>query len=233
MDRDHLFLHEEILLLVLNDEKGSFHWKTYLPALGGAIAAELLMGGRIEVESTKKKLVNLLDTKSLGDPVLDEALEKIQTAKRRASLSNWVQRFARISKLQHKIAAGLCRRGIIKEDEDQILLFFRRKIYPQVDSRPEQAMVERMRRAIFGDSSQLDPRTVILISLAKSADLLGIPFEKWQLKDRKDRIKKIVKGEILGEATKAAVEATQAAVFVAAILPAVTAATASAARSGR
>jgi hypothetical protein len=233
IDSSNLHLHEEILLLALNDEKGSFHWKTYLPALGGAVAAELLTRRRIEVEETKKKLVNLLDDHPFGEPVLDEALEKIKTTKKRASLTNWVLRFSRISKLQHKVAMGLCRRGIIKEDEEQILVLFRRRIYPPVDSRPERAVVERLRRAIFGDTQELDSRTVILISLAKSADLLSIPFEKRQLKERKERINQIVKGQLLGEATKAAVDAAAAAVMVAAILPAVTAATVTAARSGR
>ena len=45
-----LHLHEEIVLLALNDETGAFHWKTYLPAIAGAVVAELMLQGRIEVE---------------------------------------------------------------------------------------------------------------------------------------------------------------------------------------
>lgn len=226
----NLYLHQEIVLLALHDEKGTFHWKTYLPAVAGAIVAELMLHGRIEVEDTKKKLVNVLSDEPFGDQALDEALEKIATTKRRGSLQAWVQRIARLSKLQHKVAASLCQRGIIKEDEDQILILFRRKIYPQVDSRPERKIVDQMRRAILGSTASLDPRTVILISLAKSADLLSIPFEKWELKERKERLKEIMKGHLVGDATKAAVDAVNAAVMVAVIMPAITAATAAAAR---
>ena len=91
-------------------------------------------------------------------------------------------------------------------------------------------MVDRLRRAIFSDSRDIEPRTVILLSLAKSADLLSIPFEKRDLKRRKERIKKITEGDLLGKAAKEVIEAAQAAILVAAILPAVAA---SAAHGGR
>ena len=81
-------------------------------------------------------------------------------------------------------------------------------------------MVDRLRRAIFSDSREIEPRTVILISLAKSADLLSIPFDKSDLKRRKERIKKIAEGEILGKAAKEVVDAAQAAIAMAAIMPA-------------
>ena len=221
-----LLLQEEILLLALQDEKGTFFSKMYQPALGAALVAELLLAGRVAIEDGKKRRVDLVDSRPMGEPVLDEALEKLRAAKRRASLQTWVERFSNISGLRRKVAAGLCRKGILKEDEDQVLVLFRRKIYPQVDSRPERRMVDRLRRAIFSDSPEIDPRTVILLSLANSTDLLSIPFEKRQLKERKERIKKIVKGEILGQATKEVVEAVQAAVLMAVIIPSIVAATA-------
>ena len=218
-----ILLHEEILLLALRDKEGTFFSKMYQRALGAALIAELLLTKRVEIEEGKKKHVRLLDGSSVGDPVLDEALEKLSKAKRRASLTAWVLRLSNIPKLRHKVAAGLCRKGILKEDEDQVLVFFRRRIYPQADPRPERAMVDRLRRAIFSDSREIEPRTAILISLAKSADLLSIPFEKGDLKRRKERIKKITEGELLGKATKEAIHAAQAAMFVAVVMPAVAA----------
>jgi hypothetical protein len=219
---DRLFLHEEILLLVLRDEKGTFfNTKSYKPALGAALMAELLLDKRVEIEEGRKKLVRLVDSGTMDDPVLDEALGKIRNAKRRASLKNWVTRFSNLPKLQHKIAAGLCRKRILREDEGQVLFLFRQKIYPEVDSRPERRLIDRLRRAIVGESRELEPRTVILLSLAKSADLLSIPFERRLLRERKKRIKQIVEGELLGKAAKEAIDAAHAAVFVAGIIPAV------------
>jgi len=85
-------------------------------------------------------------------------------------------------------------------------------------------MIDRLRRAIFSDTRDIDPRTAILLSLANSVDLLSIPFEKRQLKERKERIKKIVEGELLGKAAKEVVEAVQAAILVAVIVPSIVAA---------
>ena len=61
-----------------------------------------------------------------------------------------------------------------------------------------------------------------MLSLANSAGLLSIPFDKRELKKRKKRIEQVVNGEMMGKATKEAVEAAQAAVMVACIIPAIT-----------
>ena len=82
-------------------------------------------------------------------------------------------------------------------------------------------MIERLRKAIFSDIGEVDPRTVVLLSLAKSADLLKLVFDKKQLKGRKTRIEQVVNGEMTGKATQEAIQAMQAAVMVACIMPAI------------
>lgn len=56
---------------------------------------------------------------------------------------------------------------------------------------------------------------MILVSLAASADLLSVLFDKRDLKKRKQRIKKLTYGEFLGKASREAVEAANAANWVA------------------
>jgi hypothetical protein len=109
--------------------------------------------------------------------------------------------------------------------EDKVLLIFTRKIYPEVNPAPEREILERLHKAIFTDANNIDARTIVLLSLAKSADLLRLNFDKKELKTRKDRINRIVNGEITGAATKEAIEALQTAVMVAAIMPAIVATT--------
>ena len=128
--------------------------------------------------------------------------------------------------LRHRVAEGLCRRRILRSDEGKILLIFTRKIYPECDPRPERQMIERLRKAIFTQSATVDPRTAILLSLASSADLLKIPFDKKKLKARKKRIEGITSGELLGKATKEAVQAAQTAAMMAAMIPAMVVVTA-------
>ena len=221
-DRNELFLHEEVLLLALRDEKGTpAAGAMYTQAMGGAILAELLIGKRVRMDAKKHKFIELESSRRLGDPVLDECLVKVRDAKRRATAVTWVSRFTAMSNL-HRVAQGLCRRKILRADEDTVLLLFKRKVYPEIDPGPERAIIETLRKAIFTDARDVDPRTVVLVSLAKSSNLLPIIFDKKELKGRKDRLENLINGDVTGKATKEAIEAAQAAAFMAAvIIPAV------------
>lgn len=216
-----LFLHEEILLLALQDAEGTIASGTwYQQAIGGAILAELLLSSRIRVdESGKRKLVELISSKPVGDPLIDECLEKVVAAKRRASPATWIGRFAAVKGLKNRLAEQLCRRGILRADEKTVLLIFTRRIFPEIDPEPERKLIERLCEAIFSEASEVDPRTVVLVSLANGTGLLDVVFDKKKLKAREQRIESIVNGEVTGKAAKEAVEAAQAAIMVAVILP--------------
>jgi Golgi phosphoprotein 3 len=219
--QNNLFLYEEVMLLALRDEEGTIASGTmYQYAIGGAILAELLLSGRIAVEQIhKRKLVNLVDSMPLGEPLIDECLEKISHAKKRAVLETWVSRFSGIKNLKHRVAQRLCERGILRASEDKILLIFTRKIYPEINPEPERKMIERLGQVIFTDVMDIDSRTIILVSLAKSTGLLKVVFDKKKLKAYKARIEQIAKGELIGKAAMEAIQAVQAAVMVACIVP--------------
>ncbi|MFC1777128.1 GPP34 family phosphoprotein [Pseudomonadota bacterium] len=221
MARDKpLFLYEEIMLLALRDEQGTIATGFPEQVLAGAILAELLLDGRISVEDTKKKLVNLLDSRPSGDPIIDECLEKMTTAKRRASLQTWVSRLAGTKNLRHKAAQRLCDRRILRADEDKVLFVFKRRIYPEIDPVPEKKIIDRLRDAIYNDHAKLDPRTVVLVSLANGSDMLRQTFGRKEIKSRKKRIERIENGELTGKATREVIAACQTALIVAAIMPA-------------
>ncbi len=212
-----LSMHEQLMLLALRDEKGTLESRAGMHGypLGGAILAELVLAGRITLDDDKKQLVSLIDSSPLSEPFLDEAIEQLASAKRRRRASDWVMRFASIKKLRHRVAQQLCRRGILKDAEDKVLWIFTRKIYPEIDARPEEQLVEELREAIYDDHQKVPPRTAIVLSLAHATGMLGIHFDKRDLKRRKKRIKQIASGEAVGGATKAAVEAVQAALMAA------------------
>ncbi len=221
-----LHIYEKILLLALSDKKGTILFGVnYQHAIAGAILAELLLKKKIEIEKDgKRKFVKLVDRKLMRNQLLDECIGKLVKAKRRGRPQTWVQRFANISKLKHKAAQSLCRKHIIKMEEDKVLFIFNRKIYPEIDPKPEKQLLEKMSDAIFGNTKEIDPETVILISICKATGILRQLFDKKKLKEQKQRVKDISSGNLVGEATKDAVEAMQAAIMVAAIIPAVTAA---------
>jgi golgi phosphoprotein 3 len=77
-----LRLHEELALLALDEQRGKFKPERTSVGLAGGLFAELLLENRIAVDDSRKKLVNVVDPKPLGDPLLDECLVKMATAKR-------------------------------------------------------------------------------------------------------------------------------------------------------
>ena len=226
----NLYLYEEIALLALKDEKGTFYSSSnYHFGMGGAILAELLLLKKVAVEEKRRaKFLKVIDETPIKDELLDQCLQIVINAKRRTRLENWVSKFANIKQLKHRIALQLCNRGILREDEDTVLLLFKRRVYPELNPIPEEKIIGRLKSAIMGYDSSIDPRTIILISIAKSTDLIKTFLDRSEIKESKERVKKLVNGELTGKATQEAIEAMQAAIVVAAIIPAVIATTATA-----
>ena len=221
-NRVELMLHEELLLLALRDKEGTIApGSMHEHAMAGAILAELLLRTRIRLDPVKGKRVEVVDPGHLGNPLVDECLVEVRDAKRRKTLNAWVTRFASIRKLTQRVAEGLCEQGILRADEDKILLIFNRKIYPEINPAPEREMIERLREAIFTESTDIDPRTAVLASLANSADLLAQAFDKKALRQRKKRLGQIAAGEVVGKAVQESINAMQAALMAAVIIPAV------------
>ena len=220
-----MFLYEEIMLLALRDEQGTIASGFVEQSVAGAILAELLLDGRLSVDDSKKQWVSVINDQATGDPVIDECLEKMTASKKPVTLQNWVHKLAAIKELRHKVASQLCKRRILRADEDKVLFLFTRRIYPELNPAPEREIIQRMRKAIFSDGRNLDARTVVLVSLANGSDILAHTFGRKELKPRKRRIEKITQGDLTGKATQEVIAACQAALIVAAIMPAMIAAT--------
>lgn len=164
-----LHLHEEIMLLSLRDEQGTMEFgASWHLAVGGAVVAQLMMDGHLAaVDDGKKTFLEVANARPPEDELLSECLERVRTSRRRETVQTWVSRFAHAKRLKHRVAGGLCRKGILKEDEDKVLLLFRRRIYPERDPKPEKELRERMRKAIFRNGAEVDPRTTVVIALHK------------------------------------------------------------------
>lgn len=223
---EKLKLYEAIMLLALCEEKGIMSGMYVEYATAGAIAAELLMLGRIKADENNKNKVAVLDDSPTGDALLDEALTMIAEAKRSRKLKDWVQKLGGIKNLKHKVAQALADNGIVSHETEKVLWLFERLVYPEVNPKPEQELRQAMRDAVLSDTDDIEPRIAIAVALANSAKLLPQVFSKQELKDRKQSIKQLENGELVSKAAKEAVQAIEAAVMVAVIMPAITAASA-------
>ena len=214
--REDLGLHHEMLLLALHDRQGTTHtYGTYAYALGAAVLGALLQGGHAAIVTERRKLlIEARGRRPAHDEVLAEAWDRIATAGRRAQIEAWVRRFAGLKQLKHRVAHELCRRGVLRAEERTILLIFRRTIYPEIDPRPERAMLQRLRRLIFADHRRAgDQRDLTLLSLADSVGLLPVLFGKREVKPQRARLKELVGGEPLGRAVRRLCESDHTAVM--------------------
>lgn len=212
-----LHLHEETLLLALRNDRGTVAGGVmYQQAVGGAILADLILHGRIRVVTEGRSTYAVVQDRSpMGDAVLDECLRRVDTASRRGKLRTWVQRFAGMRQLKHRVAAGLVDKGVLREDAATVLLLFTRRIYPELDPTRERQIVERLQTAIFSDRAVADPRTATLVAIAHHAGLLKANLDRARLRARRDRIRSIIAGDAIGKATKQAIDAAHAAVVAA------------------
>jgi Golgi phosphoprotein 3 len=226
MTRRPLPLYEEILLLALDDSEGTTSGSGfYCNAMGGAILAELAMTGAITISDDKNKKVVFGRKDRLDDPILEECRTLVAEEKKSKKASEWVMKFSQVKDLKNRGARQLVDKGILTEETGTVLRIFKRTIFPEVDGGPEQDLRERMKKAIFTSSTNLEARTVVIIALAQSAGMLHKIFPKKKLKERKKRLEQLTSGQLAGKATKEAVQAVQAAIMVTTVMPAVFAAT--------
>lgn len=93
--------------------------------------------------------------------------------------------------------------------EDRVLWLFRRRSYSERDTVPERRLMEEMDRAITRNTGEIDVRTVAIISLARSAGLLRLIFDKRTLQRHTVRIEKRVNGDWVRKASQEAIAAMQ------------------------
>jgi hypothetical protein len=211
-----LNLAEELLLLALNDEKGTvlMSGSMGLPyGLAGALLVELIEAGLVRIEGRE-----LIATArgSAPDGLLDEVLGTIRFSKRTRSLNHWVGKIGRSgAKIKGKLLARLVEKSILQREEHRWLWVFPTNRYPQIDPGPEYRIRERVRSAIRGMIPP-DERTAALISLVHACDLTGTIFEKGERREARKRAKEITKSQPIGSAVARAVEAIKAAAIAAA-----------------
>jgi hypothetical protein len=215
MDKN-LNLAEELLLLALNEEKGTVVCAASMTlpyGLAGALLIELSQAGLVRVEG--KKLV-ASPGGSARDGLLDEALAAIRSSKKTRSLEHWVGKIGRSGgKIKKALLARLVEKRILVKEERRFLWFFPGARYPQSDPRPETVIRERIRSGIRGYAMPPE-RTAALISLLHACELVGVVFEKGERREARKRAKEISKTQPVGSAVARAVAAVRTAVIAAA-----------------
>jgi hypothetical protein len=217
---------EDVLLLLLHDEKGTpAHSDKVQPLLGGALLIELALAGRIEVAdrtsrwSTAK--VAVLDGPPPGDPLLAEAIAIIEEKPRGAQ--SLVTRLGKGTK--HVLLHRLERRGLVYASKGTVLGLFPRTTWPAADREHEVELLGRLQGPLVRGTGT-DERTSALISLLAAIDHAHRVVERGDVPatEVKRRAQEIADGDWAAAAVKDAVVAAQGAMTAAIVATAVAAA---------
>ncbi len=216
-------LSAEILLLALDDEKGSVSMgvsSTLDTALAGGQLLDLAIAKRINIDD---KRVVALDGPRLDDPVLDAALTRILDEGKPKKAVSIIPKLAK--GLRKRLLAQLAEQGVVRADEHRVLGFIPRNRYPEANGAVEDELRARLRDVILLDKTP-DERTAALAAVIQAADLESLIMNRQERRASKDRLKQIAQGETLSPAIAQAIASVNAAAM-AAILAATSASAAS------
>ena len=217
-----LTFYEEIMVLLLHDENGTFlpvSEHTLNRALTGAVLMDLAFANRIDTDP--EKLV-VIDSTPTGDSLLDRTLARIAGEQSVADSRAWIETLsAEEASASHEATiratalAKLVERGVLQRQEEKFLWVFRARRYPTVDGKVEQEAKKRISDVLFSDEIP-DPRDVALICLVDSCNILRTIYSKREIDRVEPRIQQIRKMDLIGREMAGAIADIERSIAIAA-----------------
>ena len=208
-------LAEEFALLAYRDDGAPDLDSTRLDhGLGGSLLLDLALTDRIDIRDKK---VVVTDGTPTGDPLLDQALDRIGADTKARKPDHWVRKFAKDTR---KLTLnGLVTRGVLNREDGTVLLIFPRTRYPAphgVEPVPETEVRQRLTAAVSG-AGPVEPRTAALCALVAATKLDRKVFRDLDRRQTRARLKEIAAGDWAAAAVRKTIEDIQAAVTAAVV----------------
>lgn len=190
---------EEILLLLLDDEDGTFvpiSNASFGCAVAGAVLMDLAFAYRIDTDP-KALVVN--DPAPTGNPMLDGTLAKIAAQGSQSDTRTWIRVLSveDAPAIREQALESLVARGILQVREERVMWAFRTRRYPTIDGNVEQEVKLRIGEVLFSDDIP-DPRDVALIGLVDACDILRDIFPDSDMERCRPRIDQLRKMDLIG-----------------------------------
>lgn len=207
-----LSLMEKVLLLTVNEDKGTFSFTTNYVldyVLTGALLMELELLNRITAD---KKALRVLNSSSTKNPRLDLVLSQITSSKKAHSPDYWVRKLRRsLKNLRKELLEEMIDKALLREEEHQVLIFFTTYRYPVRDIRGKKDLMDLIYRALLRDEEP-SLTTAKLISLLHVSGLLPYLFDRDERKEVKKKANEISRKDTLANAVKKAIQASSGSV---------------------
>ncbi len=206
-----LVLYEELMLIALDEKKGAVKSSSTMAlpyGLTAAVILELLHKGKIICDTNK---LVLLDKKTIGDDILDDAINIIASSDKIKNIKYWIEKLpGKIKKLNHRIQDKLVSKGILKKEKHKFL-FIPYNRYPEHNPLPEQNIRYEILHILLHDQVPGE-RLLSLISLMYACELVNVIVPKEKRKTARKRIKELIKNEPFGQAVSKIVSEHKAAI---------------------
>ncbi|MDM7860954.1 GPP34 family phosphoprotein [Alteromonas sp. ASW11-36] len=209
-----LTLSEKLLLLGLNDEKGSVVFSASISldyGLAGALLLELHLAKRIGFED--KKII-VLDPTTTQNTLLDEALALIVASDKPRDANYWLNKVrAKVDKIQARLAERLVAKKILEKQEQRFLWLIKYERFPTEDPKPETDIRNHLKRIVLQGAAPSD-EDVALLSLVQACGLTPEVFERSEQTVAKQFITELAQGDKISKAIKQTVEEITVALVV-------------------
>jgi hypothetical protein len=223
-----LMLHERLLLLVLDDDKGKNQVRFADKALAGSLLFELLRGGAIELVDDRVRAIDATPTDTTPadttpadttptDTVLRDAVAEIAEESKPRDARWWVDHLpSRLEPFLPRLAARLVESGVLSQEQHKVLGIFPQTRLPERDHTPEAQARERLLAVLLGEV-EADADDAELAAMVAALGMVGGIVGRDRRKEAERRAKELSESAELGEAVGRAVKAAQDAVMAAII----------------
>ena len=208
-----LTIAEEVLLLFLDDEKGTFirgpdiHVEL---AMSGAVLMDLAFANRIDTDPERLFVVN---QSPVGDRILDDLLVRIAATEPERSTEYWLNWIREdVPDIMGHFIDRLVEKGILRRMEEKILWVFETRRYPVVDDREEREVKRRITSVLFSDEIP-DPRDVVIIGIVNACDLLDVILHHREVDKVRGRAEQISQMDFIGQAINSTINDVRASIL--------------------
>ncbi len=188
-----LTLYEELQLLSIHADKGIFIGSALdrlKPGLVGAILAELALAGKICLSNNRR--LQLVDDSLTDDPVLDCAIADLKNPEKERKFGYWINTLSqKPEKLRKKITAGLVQKGLLMQEDDNLVWVIPSPLHPEIKASTKYAVIQHLRSIVLA-KEDAHPREIAFLSLVSACGLLDLVFLRDERKAASQYINELV-----------------------------------------
>jgi len=188
-----LTLFEEILLLSIHQEKGTFIGWTIdriNSGLMGAVLADLAMMGKIQTNHNHR--LEIVDDNPTEDEILNEILNNLKESEKERKFGYWIGSLnQKPDKLRKLVIERLIVKGMVVQEDDHLEWVIPSPLQPQVNTSAKNWASQRLRGIVLAQEA-FDERDIALFSLLRACNLLDLIFLKDERRLASQRINEMV-----------------------------------------